>query len=201
MSTTSDLTEPMDGRTARAVRTRDAIVDSCLALIDEGDLRPTGPRIADRAGVSVRSIFQHFDDLDALFAAVGAKVAVRIAGLLTHIDPGWERERRIVAFVTQRTEVLETLTPVLRAALVHAAGSPVIRSQFDDGHRFLVEQVEQVFAAELVGSPDAAALRDSLVVVLSWPAWDLLRGAQGRSTAEAAAVVERLLRAVLDAEA
>ena len=87
MPTDTHVDEPIDGRTARAVRTKDAIVDATLALIDDGDLRPTGPRIAERAGVSVRSIFQHFDDLDALFSAVGERVATRIVALLHPIDP------------------------------------------------------------------------------------------------------------------
>lgn len=201
MSTTPDVVEPIDGRTARAVRTKDAIVDACLGLIDEGDLRPTGPRIAERAGVSVRSIFQHFDDLDALFGAVGETVVVRIAGLLTPIDPAWPLERRIRAFVDQRAEVLEAITPVLRAALVFAASSPVIRRQFDDGHRFMVAQVEQVFATELGAAPASDVLRDALVVALSWPSWDLLRGAQAGTVDHARTVTERLVRTMLSAPA
>src|SRR5437870_4843088 len=61
-----------DGRTARGQRTRAAVVDALLALLEEGDLRPPAPRIADRAGVSLRSVFQHFADRETLFAAVAA---------------------------------------------------------------------------------------------------------------------------------
>jgi TetR/AcrR family transcriptional regulator, regulator of autoinduction and epiphytic fitness len=50
----------MDGRVARAERSRRAIVAAHLALIDEGDLRPTGERIAERAGVSLRSLWTNF---------------------------------------------------------------------------------------------------------------------------------------------
>ena len=199
MTTTSDLDEPIDGRTARAVRTKDAIVAACIDLIDEGDLRPTGPRIADRAGVSVRSIFQHFDDLDALFSAVGEQVVARIADLVVPIDPAEPLDRRIEAFVAQRTEVLESLTPVLRAALVQAAGSSVIRRQFENGHRFLRAQVGGVFGPELATSPDGEELQQALVVALSWPSWDLLRGAQGLSVGEARTVVGWMVRGALAA--
>ena len=191
MPTDTHVDEPIDGRTARAVRTKDAIVDATLALIDEGDLRPTGPRIAERAGVSVRSIFQHFDDLDALFSAVGERVALRIVGLIRPIDPTAPVAERTRAFIEQRTTVVESLTPVLRAALVHAASSTVIRGQFENGHQFLVAQIDEVFA------PEIAAAGDSLVVALSWPAWDLLRGAQGRSVDEARAVTAAMVRALL----
>lgn len=202
MPTDTHVDEPIDGRTARAVRTKDAIVDATLALIDEGDLRPTGPRIAERAGVSVRSIFQHFDDLDALFFAVGERVVVRIAALIRPIDPGAPLAERTSAFLEQRTTVVESLTPVLRAALVHAASSTVIRGQFENGHQFLVGQIDDVFAPEIAAAGAAGSvLRDGLVVALSWSSWDLLRGAQGRSVEEARAVAEAMVRALLSGAA
>src|SRR5918999_531322 len=73
----------VDGRTARAVRTRNAIVDATIALVEEGDLRPTAPRVAERAEVSVRSVFQHFDDLDSLYAAVAERLYQRVRGLVS----------------------------------------------------------------------------------------------------------------------
>lgn len=197
LSTTPELDEPIDGRTARAVRTKDAIVDATLGLIDEGDLRPTGPRIAERAGVSVRSIFQHFDDLDALFSAVGTKVVTRIAGLLRPIDPALDLPERVSVFVAERVEVLESLTPVLRAALVHAATSKVIRHQFDSGHGFFRAQVGEVFATELAAAPGPEHLREALMVALSWPTWDMLRGAEGSSVPEAKAHIDWMTRAAL----
>lgn len=198
MPTDTHVDEPIDGRTARAVRTKDAIVDATLALIDEGDLRPTGPRIAERAGVSVRSIFQHFDDLDALFSAVGLRVVDRIAGLMRPVDPADPLDQRTAEFLEQRTTVLESLTPVLRAALVHAASSTVIRGQFENGHQFFVAQVDQVFAREIAAAgAGGSTLRDALVVALSWPSWDMLRGPQGRSVEEARSVADAMVRALL----
>ncbi len=197
MSTTPELDEPIDGRTARAVRTKDAIVDATLGLIDEGDLRPTGPRIAERAGVSVRSIFQHFDDLDALFLAVGTRVVTRVAGLLRPIDPALDLPGRVTAFVAERVEVLESLTPVLRAALIHAATSKVIRHQFDSGHGFFRDQVGEVFATELAVATDSEVLQEALMIALSWSTWDLLRRAEGKSVDEAKAVIDWLTRAAL----
>ena len=197
MAAQTELEEPIDGRTARAVRTKDAIVDATLGLIDEGDLRPTGPRIAERAGVSVRSIFQHFDDLDALFSAVGDRVVTRIAGLLSPIDPAMALPERLPMFVAQRAEVLESLTPVLRAALVHAATSKVIRHQFDSGHQFFRAHIGEVFATELSAAPDREVLLEALMITLSWPTWDMLRGAECKTPQEAQAVIDWSVRAVL----
>src|SRR5690606_9711476 len=93
---------PEDGRSARAARTRQSIIDACLALVEEGDLQPTTPRVAERAGVSVRSVFQHFDDIEGLFAAVADRVLERLAGLVLQVDPSLDVERRLPLVVRQR---------------------------------------------------------------------------------------------------
>jgi AcrR family transcriptional regulator len=190
--------EPIDGRTARAARTRDAIVEACLELIDEGDLRPTAPRIAERAGVSVRSVFQHFDDLEALFSAVGDKVRVRLGPLLAPIDPAVPLPQRAAALVAQRSAVLEELTPVLRAALVHSTASPTISRQFEGGYAFFRDQVRQVFAPELTATSDRDQLETALVALLSWSTWETLRAGQGLDPTQATRSLDWMVHAVLD---
>ena len=108
---------PVDGRTARAMRTRDAIVAACVALVDAGDLKPTAPRIAEKAGVSVRSVFQHFDDLETLFAMVADEVIGRLSALFVPGDPALPLPARIDQFVEQRSLAMEAATPVL--SLIH----------------------------------------------------------------------------------
>jgi AcrR family transcriptional regulator len=58
--------EPADGRVARSYRSRRAIIDAMRALHAEGDLRPTAPRVAERAGVSLRTVWQQFADTETL---------------------------------------------------------------------------------------------------------------------------------------
>src|SRR5437763_14833951 len=100
----------VDGRTARAHRTRTAVVDALLQLINDGDLRPTAPRIAERAGVSLRSVFQHFTDLEALYAAATQREIGIIADLVETLPSDGPLAGRIDAFVAQRSRVLEALT-------------------------------------------------------------------------------------------
>jgi TetR/AcrR family transcriptional regulator of autoinduction and epiphytic fitness len=199
VSTTPELQEPIDGRTARAVRTRDAIVDACVALVDEGDLRPTGPRIAERAGVSVRSVFQHFDDLESLFTAVGERVTQRVSTIVGEIDATLPTDERVRVFVAQRARLLEAISPVLRAALIHAHGSPSITSQFQHGHDLFRRQVAAVFAVELAVAPEPDLLRDALVTTMSWATWDTLRARQDRSCDRAEQAMAWMVHAALGA--
>jgi len=91
-----------DGRTVRAERTRQALVDALLALLYEGQLQPTAERIAARAGVSERSVFQHFADREALYQAVAVQQYERIVPTLDPIDVSLPLPERIEAFAAQR---------------------------------------------------------------------------------------------------
>jgi len=56
----------VDGRRLRSERTRRLIVEAYMALVRENRQVPTAVQIAERAGYSVRSIFERFPDLHAL---------------------------------------------------------------------------------------------------------------------------------------
>lgn len=190
---------PVDGRTARARRTREAIVEACVALVNQGDVRPTAPRIAQEAGVSVRSVFQHFDDLESLFTMVAERAMAQVADLLRPIAPELSFEERLDALVAQRAQLLEAITPVRRAGAVHGPVSPAIRSRVLAGHQFFRAEVEQVFAPELAAVPRERRERllDMVDLAATWASWDVLRTLDGRSIDEASAVVAEMIRAVL----
>jgi TetR/AcrR family transcriptional regulator of autoinduction and epiphytic fitness len=202
VSSTSQLDEPIrgpiDGRTARAVRTRDRLVDATIELVEEGDLRPTAPRIAERAGVSVRSVFQHFDDLETLFSAMGARVVERLTTLIRPIDPSAPLARRVDEFVRQRCEVQEAVTPINRAAILQQPTSGTIDRQFRDGHSFSSAHLAEVFATEIeAAGPAGGALYEALVVACCWPAWNLLRTLERRTVEEATGSVAAMVRLIL----
>ena len=189
----------IDGRTARALRTREAIVDASIALVDEGDLRPTAPRIAERARVSVRSVFQHFDDLETLYAAVADRLVERLGHLRITVDPGTPLAERLPEVVRQRAILLEAITPIRRAAIVHAPFSQEVRQRVQAGHELLRSAIEKLFAPELdaCADHDRAVLLDALDTAFCWPMWDYLRTLNGRTVDEASEVVQRTVTALL----
>lgn len=191
----------IDGRTLRSMRTREAIVDATIALLEQGDLRPTAPRVAERARVSVRSIFQHFEDLERLHAAVAERLVERVAVLVVPIPPSLPLGDRIERFVRQRSELLEAVTPIRRAADVHGPFSREITSRLRDGHAFLREEVASTFGPELdrASATDREVMLDALDAALSWPTWEGLRRGQGRDMDHSRQVLMRMASAVLAA--
>jgi TetR/AcrR family transcriptional regulator of autoinduction and epiphytic fitness len=174
---TAPVTRTRDGRTIRAERTREAVVTALLALLDEGELTPTAERVAGRAGVSERSIFQHFGDREALFEAAAVRQYERIMPTLRPVDPMLPLEERLDAFVAQRARLLEQVKGVRRAALLLEHESETIAGWLNAARRAKALEVDKVFARELAAMPEPSrpALRAALVTASAWPAWESYR--------------------------
>jgi TetR/AcrR family transcriptional regulator of autoinduction and epiphytic fitness len=167
----------VDGRTARADNTRRRIVSSMIALIEEGHLRPTAAAIADRAEVSVRSVFQHFNDLGALFQAAADSTMHRVWSLVRPIPDSGTLDERLTALLDMRWDIYDHIAAIRRAASLIEDQLPMFvegRTQF---RHMLRSVVDRVFTAELAHL-DADAKRESLhamVVVCEFEFMEVLR--------------------------
>ena len=56
-----------DGRVKRSERSRKAIIDGMLALVEQGCYIPTAQQVADEAGISIRTVFRHFSEMEQLY--------------------------------------------------------------------------------------------------------------------------------------
>jgi TetR/AcrR family transcriptional regulator of autoinduction and epiphytic fitness len=199
-STVRAVTQTVDGRTARSARTRAAVVTAVLELVRAGNPRPTAKEIAARAGISLRSVYVHFEDLDDLFAAASARQAEEVAHLLYPVDAGLPRAARIAEVVHQRGEIWETLAPIRRAVLVWESSSPTLREGAQRSTKRAGKDLARVFATELGElDPDRRALvLEALHLVCSAGAWEVLRRERGLSVDDAEHVVGMSLTALLD---
>jgi AcrR family transcriptional regulator len=191
-----------DGRTVRAERTRQALVEALLALLNEGQLQPTAERIAQRAGVSERSLFQHFADREALYQAVAVEQYERVVPTLEPIDLSLPLAERIGAFVEQRARLLETVTPVRRAALLLEPESGVVSSWLQTTRRQKARELERVFRAELdqLEHTDRGVLLAALVAASAWTSWEALRAHQRLSVDRSRAAMALTLGGLLAAQ-
>ncbi|MFI6263743.1 TetR/AcrR family transcriptional regulator [Micromonospora sp. NPDC051006] len=190
----------VDGRTARAERTRAAIVEAHLALISEGDLRPTGERIAERAGISLRTLWTNFKDMETLFEASGAEVLRQQDAAHRTISPALPLARRVDAYCRQRARLLQLIAPSARAAQMREPVSDQLHRNRLKHIGRVRDEVEQLFAAELPPSgPGRKQLVDAIVAASMWPAWSMLRDGLGLGVDQARAVMARTVGALLAA--
>ncbi len=164
-------------RTARAEKTRVAIADALLSLIDEGDLQPTATRIAERAGISLRLIYHHFGDLEALFQEASQREAVRLMARVKAVPLDLPFSERLDAFVEQRCSLLEWMTPVCRAAALHAHSSPTLQAAGQQGVRAFDRSLKNTFSAEiaLLPEPSRRPLVLAMCTLTGWTSWYSMR--------------------------
>jgi len=190
---------PLDGRLARSARTRHAVVDALLDLLNEGDLRPTAARIAERAGVSLRLVFHHFDDLEAIYSELADRQAERVKPLTKPIDVALPFARRIELFSTQRGRVLETLSPVRRSAVLMEPFRPALAKRLKHARDLMRAAAIAAFQPELakIAADERRTKIAALDVMTSWTAWEQMRRHQGLSETEAREVMATSFRALL----
>jgi AcrR family transcriptional regulator len=190
-----------DGRSLRAGRTREAIVDALFVLLEAGEVQPTGEQIAERAGVSLRSVFLHFPTREQLFAAITERQVARIAPLFQPLDADAPLAERIDAFVAQRARVLEAVTALRRAAVLMEPRSELVARKLAEVRAGKRAQAEWVFDCELAACPkeERRALAAALGAACDWNAWQSWRAHQGLSAAGACAAMRLTLRRLLGA--
>ena len=189
----------VDGRRARSQRSHDAVVEALLALCREGELRPSATEVADRAGVSVRTVFRLFEDLDSLVETAIEQQWERIGALHDAPDATGTRAERASALAHQRIAIHDAVAPVARGGRHLIDQSAAMRRTIRERRNLLREQLEVQFERELRGraATDARELLSALEVVCSFESIEYLRVVAAHNAAEAEAIVTRSLLALL----
>ena len=189
-----------DGRHASRERNRDAVVDALLDLYEDGVLNPGAQEVAARSGVSRRSVFRYFDDMDELCRTAIDRHTARVSHLfeVEGLGEGPVADR-IDRLVEQRTRLFEAIAPVRRITQLRAPFQPIIATELSGARKRLRRQLEQHFAPEL--DELKAEERDERLAVIdvlaSFESFDLLRSAQGLSQARASEAMRHGLRALI----
>jgi AcrR family transcriptional regulator len=197
MSPPPSRSEPApDGRALRSERSRRAIHEALFALVGEGVLQPTAQQLADRAGVGIRTVFRHYEDMESLLAEIDARVAAEVLPLVTAPVPASGLEERARGLVARRAALFERIAPYKRSGDLQRWRSPFLRAR----HASLVRELRAAllrWLPELEGAPPD--LVEALDLAASFEAWDRLRSEQRLGRERARATLERIVLALVRA--
>lgn len=186
----------VDGRKARAVKTRERILSALVELIDSGNPSPTAAQIAHRAKVAVRSIAQHFRTREQLLLATAEAHLGRI-NLGDLPDASTPLPERLERFAMLRGETLERSASMRLAAMMGASGSRAVTGAMEKVAEQRRQDLRNVFKAELEAAPKWTS--SAAEAVTSGAFWDELRRDQKLPKAAALEAMREALAKVLGA--
>src|SRR5882757_4371827 len=146
----------IDGRRLRSERTKQLIIEAFLALLREHQEMPTAVQIAERAGYSVRSIFERFPDLNALRVAATDYQLAQALALAPPRGVDGNRETRLRSQVNTRAHTCERGIALWRVLLQFSYQDPTgqLKQRIARARETTVGRIELMYRAELSTVPE-----------------------------------------------
>ena len=175
-----------DGRRLRSERSRQAMINAALILIEEGNFTPTAKQISARAGVGIRSFFRQFEDMDQFFAAVDEHTVGSFWESFLHEgDREGALTERLDSIVATYAKAFEEHRSLLLATKSLRWSSSVLKANYQR-YQKISRSNKESWIPEIteLGSDE----RELVDAYLSFEMWHRLRDIQGLSceTAQAA---------------
>ena len=189
---------PTPARGDSVARTREAIVGSALALALAGEVAPIVRDIAKMAGVSARTVFQHFADTAELYVAVLGRVMAAALGE-ADFNMSWPIDERISMIINQCSERGERLLPMWTFVETLQRRSTEASEMIVQMYTANRAQLANWFEHELAALPADSRERtlNALAMALAPESWVVLRERLGLSVEQARDELTFVSRAVL----
>jgi len=167
----------IDGRRLRSERTKQLIVEAYLELLREGNRGATAAQIAERAGYSVRSLFERFADLHALRVMAADYSLSQSAALAPARHADGDRQARIKSQVETRAGTCERGLVLWRMALFFQRSSDELKQRVRLARERTIDRLELMYKPELSTLTEAARKRllIALEALTDFESWARMR--------------------------
>ena len=191
----------IDGRRLRSERTKQLIIEAYIALLRENPAlpMPTAAQIAERAGYSVRSIFERFPDLNKLRIAAADYSLAQAAALAPARNVEGDRRTRIGSQVETRAGTCERGVALWRVLLSSVADDEDLKLRVRISRDRTIERIELMYRPELSTLPEQERkyMLVALEAITDIESWARMREQHGLTFEEACAIwisaIDRML--------
>lgn len=184
-----------DGRRERSRASRRAIIHAMMDLIVEGDIDPSAARVAERAGVGLRSVFRHFDDKESIYREMNAILTEAYVPHLREPFQSADWREQLGELVERRAKVYEEIAPFRISTSVQRFNSPALM----DNYRRLLKAEHKALYAIL---PDRVREDEhrtrAILLATSFDSWRLFRQDEELSKKKTIEAIKQLLQDILD---
>lgn len=194
MPTNLSTDQQLDGRRQRSETSRKRIVRAMLELIGAGNVSPGAENVAARAGLGLRTVFRHFENMETLYQQINAAITAELRPVMAQpfTSPDWRGQ--LGEMVERRVRIFERIMPFKITAEVHRHQSPFLARKAQELTREQRAALVRVVPAA-IRSDDA--FFEALDLLLSFESWRRLRKDQKLSVARARQTLDFLLDALI----
>jgi len=187
--------ETSDGRRHRSDRSRQQIIKAMFALLRDGDMSPSAGAIAERAGVGLRTVFRHFEDMDGIHIEmtqqVHAVIEPKLAAPLT--SDGWKNQ--VLEMAERRADIYETVFPVKVSLSLRRFQSAFLQARYQSDLKLMRSSLKSILPAQVAADKQLFA---ALELTLGFSTWRRLRQDQNLSAKTATAVLMTMLNSLIE---
>lgn len=185
-SEAQNLDAQPDGRRQRSQRSRRQIVEAMLALVRQGNMRPSAAQVAEESGVSLRTVFRHFEEMDELFREMTTIIEAEVMPILARPYQSSHWRDQLDELLAKRVELYERIMPMKVSGSLRRFQS-----------NYLMEDHKNFLELERSGLDDVlpktlkteVVLFSALEMAMGFQAWRHLRQDQGLSVKNAEATM------------
>lgn len=189
-----NIDKPKDGRTLRSERSQQKIVDAIVELIEAGTLVPTAEQVARQAGVGIRTVFRHFNEMNELYVRLDERVKDDYEQWFAGGNREGELDERISNLVIHFGRAFEKTTNLQMSVQAQFWRVESLQKNYEANVQKLRKSLMH-WLPELRSMP--TEMVDAVCVAVSFEAWYRLRVVQKRSIPATHAAIEALLRGLL----
>ena len=190
MSDSVSTTAKVDGRRLRSNRSRRVIVEAMLQLIDGGNLVPTAQQVADHAKVGIRSVFRHFEDMEAIFATADELWRNDFVDKTGDVDSKLPPEQRIAEVVAKLARLYESNSNILKSTATRRWRSAFLKQNYAMYQARIRKDIQKALPELAQLSPPR---QEAIFATLSFECWDRLRDHQSNSADDSIAALNDML--------
>ena len=183
-----------DGRRARGAANRARIIQAMVELVAAGDPDPNADAVAAKADLSVRTVFRHFEDKDAIFHAIDDLLVAAYQPLLDAPYRSEHWKGRLFELIERRCIINEAAAVFRISAVMERYRSQFIAEKYRRLHAGEKRMLDAVLPPELQTATQA---RQAILIACSFDTWRLLRQDEELSPAEVEAAMRQLVENIL----
>lgn len=186
--------DAQDGRRQRSGRSRRQIIEALFDLMRDGEMNPTAVAVAEQAGVGLRTVFRHFEDMESIFEEMTEELKLVMMPKVVAPFEATSWRARLMELAERNACIYEQVFPMQVALVVRRFQSKILQQQYRNEVNLLRSSLKSILPQQIV---ENRSLFAAIEVNLTFATWRRLREDQKLSVENAKATLELILNALI----